>query len=78
MAKGVTLQEQRKMYSLMFGDDSCHFDETEIRECDSYDDAISDCMAMLQYSVDQGNKEEVSYWRKLLQENKVQRRLLVS
>lgn len=78
MPKGVTLQEQRNMYSKMFGDDNCCFDETEIKDCSLYDDAISDCMAMLQYSIDQGNKEEVSYWRKLLQENKVHRRLLVS
>lgn len=78
MPKGVTLQEQRDMYSKMFGDDKCCSDTTEIKDCSSYDDAISDCVAMLQYSIDQGNKKEVSYWRKLLQENKVQRRLLVS
>ncbi len=73
---GTTLQEQRDFYAAMFGDCcpqyACNYTK------DDFDEAILDCYSMLQYSIDQNNKEEISYWRKLLQENKVQRRMLTA
>lgn len=42
------------------------------------DEAIDDCIAMLQYSIDVNNKDEIFFWRKLLQGNKVQRRMLLN
>lgn len=72
-----TLQSQRDFYAAFMGDETqcCSMEEFSIEELD---EAISDCMAMLQYSIDQNDKNEISYWRKLLQENKVQRRMLIA
>ena len=72
-----TLQSQRDFYVSLFPEQSqcCKENKLAIEELD---EAINDCYAMLQYSIDQNDKEEISYWRKLLQENKVQRRLLTA
>lgn len=73
-----TLQEQRRLYYAMFGDTESLCCEETGGTIDEYDDAINDCMAMLQYSLDQNDKSEISYWRKALQEVKVQRRMLTA
>mgnify|MGYP000065425620 FL=1 len=72
-----TLQSQRDFYAALMGDETpCYaIEESTIEELD---EAIADCIAMLQYSIDQKDKNEISYWRKLLQENKVQRRMLIA
>ena len=71
-----TLQSDRYFYAELMGEPQCCGEaEATIEELN---EAINDCYAMLQYSIDQKNKEEISYWRKLLQENKVQRRLLTA
>ena len=72
-----TLQSQRDFYAALMDDETpcCVIEESTIEELD---EAIADCIAMLQYSIDQNDKSEISYWRKLLQENKVQRRMLVA
>ena len=72
-----TLQSQRDMYFALMGEEPCG-GENECATLDELNEAIDDCYAMLQYSIDQNNKEEISYWRKLLQENKVQRRALTA
>ncbi len=72
----VTLQQQRDFYSAFMGEEIC-LDQKEVSK-EQLDEAISDCQSMLQYSIDQNWKEEISYWRKLLQENKVQRRMLTT
>lgn len=68
------LEAQREMYFLLFGDE-CPVEGNSISDLDS---AIVDCEAMVRYSIDSNNKEELSYWRKLLQENKVLRRQMKS
>lgn len=76
--KGIkmTLQQQREFYAAFFGEEPCPANnELTAKELD---EAIADCQDMLQYSIDHNNKEEISFWRKLLQENKVQRRLLTT
>lgn len=67
-----TLQSQRDFYSALFGEEVCGGAQSAMIE--ELDDAIIDCMAMPQYSIDHNDKNEISYWRKLLQENKVRRR----
>lgn len=69
----VTLKEEREAYRSMFGSDSILEENTNLTR-QELDEAIDDCNAMLQYSIDRNNKEETAYWRRLLQENKVQRR----
>ena len=71
-----TLKQQRDFYSELMGDQPCP--EPEEISKKELDEAILDCQSMLQYSIDQNWKEEISYWRKLLQENKVQRRMLTA
>lgn len=72
-----TLQSQRDMYFALMGEEPCG-GENECDTPDELNEAINDCYAMLQYSIDQNDREEISYWRKLLQENKVQRRMLTA
>lgn len=72
----VTLQQQRDFYSDFMGEELCP-DQKEVSK-EELDEVILDCQSMLRYSIDLNNKEEVSYWRKLLQENKVQRRMLTA
>lgn len=72
--KKNTLMMQRKMYFELF-EDTCPTEEYSIADIDH---AIADCEAMVRYSIDSNNKEELSYWRKLLQENKVLRRQIRS
>lgn len=71
-----TLQSQLDFYFALMGESPCYDDHPVTIE--ELDEAISDCYEMLQYSIDHNDKEETSYWRKLLQENKVQRRMLVA
>lgn len=71
-----TLAAQREFISALFGEE-CPEPEEECSISD-LDEAIADCEAMVRYSIDSNNKEELSYWRKLLQENKVLRRQLLS
>lgn len=71
-----TLQSQRDFYFSLMGESPCYDEHPATIE--ELDEGISDCYAMLQYSIDHNDKEEISYWRKLLQENKVQRRMLTT
>ena len=71
----VTLQEQRDFYSAIFGDSCPAHNNVSIEEVDS---AIADCKAMLDYAIDRSDKTEISYWRRLLQENKVYRREILN
>lgn len=70
------LQQSEEFYKAMFGEECCPEDENVTLQ--ELDDAINDCKAMLDYSIDLNDKSEISFWRKLLQKNKMQRRLLVS
>lgn len=72
----VTLQSQREFYSAFYGEELCGNEEPVTEE--ELDEAIAECKMMIEYSIDRGDKEEISYWRKMLQENKVQRRELIA
>lgn len=72
----MTLQLQRELYADLFGDESCGVEQnTTVQQID---DGIDNCIAMIDYSIDLGDKEEISFWRKMLQENKVQRRKMLT
>ncbi len=70
-----TLQNQRKFYVAMFGE-SCP--ETGVINIKEIDNAIEDCRATLYDAIDRSDQNEISYWRKMLQENKVQRREILN
>ena len=46
------------------------------RELIEYDEAISDCHSMFLYAKEQGNTEEMNFWRSQEQENKTAKRLM--
>lgn len=75
----TTLQDQREFVSAFYGDDFCggciEEREATLEEIES---AIEDCEMMLQESIERSDKAEIAYWRKVLQENKVSRREMLS
>ena len=73
-----TLQDQRDFFSAFFGDDYCGCGDGESASQEEIESAIAECEMMLQESIDRADKSEISYWRKMLQENKVSRRELLS
>lgn len=71
-----TLREERDFYSYFYGDDYCGIErETDLDELEI---TIDECIGMLWDSIGQNNKEEIHFWRKMLQENKVLRRKLIA
>ena len=74
-----TLQSQREFYAAFFGDGfgcECAMKFTGTKE--ELNEAIAENTMMLQDSIDQGDKDEIAYWRKLIQEQKTLRRLLTT
>lgn len=72
----VTLQDMRNFMSDFYGDGYCDCEDNASVE--EIDEAIADCKMMLQESIDRADKEEISFWRRMLQENKVSRRELLT
>lgn len=71
-----TLQSQREFFSAFYGDGFCGCEKDASLE--EIDEAIADCEMILQESIGRIDKSEISYWRKILQENKVKRRKLLA
>lgn len=53
-------KKQENDFILSFIDSPCPNVDMGI---DSYDEALSDCHAMLQYSIDMDDKGEIHFWR---------------
>lgn len=75
--KGVTLQQEREAIHAFFVDEDICFTESTLTR-DELDEAIGECHCMMLYAIDRGDKEDAAYWRKMIQENKVKRRLLAT
>ena len=76
----VTLQQQRDLYVEMFGEESRWPEpvqsENDLQETE---EAIAECYAMLESLINRSaHKEEIAYWRKLLQENKMHKRSVLA
>lgn len=78
LGRKITLKEQEDFYVALMGEDVCCNGDNNQSTIEELDEAIDDCIAMLQYSIDVNNKDEIFFWRKLLQGNKVQRRMLLN
>lgn len=48
-----------------------------IRELNEYDEAIAECHAMFLYAKDMNNQKEMTAWRKMEQETKTEKRLMM-
>ena len=78
LGRKITLKEQEDFYVALMGEDVCCNGDNNQSTIEELDEAIDDSIAMLQYSIDVNNKDEIFFWRKLLQGNKVQRRMLLN
>lgn len=68
------LKYQEKQLMLDFIDPEHGCCGGEMLDPHEYDESIMDCMGMLQYSIALGDKEEIAFWRRMLQETKVAKR----
>ena len=67
------LQDEREAVYAFFGDEyRCY--ETESQTKEEVEESIMDCHMMLLWAIERQDKEEISFWRKHLQENKVRKR----
>lgn len=73
----MTLQEERKAVFDMFGEDYVCSENNSL-SIEELDESINECYNMLLYSIDRQDKEEIRYWRKMIQENKTQRRMMLA
>lgn len=72
-----TLHERMQSYAAIFGEDSC-CPAQNISSIEEIDQAIGECKAMLYEAIERSDRQEISFWRKMLQENKVQKREMLS
>ena len=63
--------DQKKFIAEFIG---CDCFEAEVEDLSEYDESISEINAMIDHSIMIGNEEEVSNWRKMLQQTKVAKR----
>lgn len=63
--------DQKKFIAEFIG---CDCFEVEVEDLSEYDESISEINAMIDHSIMIGNEEEVSNWRKMLQQTKVAKR----
>ena len=74
MANKATMQQEEAMYAAMFGEE-CPSNDVTLSEIN---ESIDECQAMLDYSLNLANKEEIAFWRKMLQRAKVERREILA
>lgn len=63
--------DQKKFIAEFIG---CDCFEAEVEDLSEYDESISEINAMIDHSIMIGDEEEVSQWRKMLQQTKVAKR----
>lgn len=78
----ATIEQERQFYSSFMGEQD--IDEKEfltreeyLEELHEYNDAIVEIQCMIEYSLDVNDKNELKYWRRLLNQTKADRRKLV-
>lgn len=71
----MTLQDAEHLYGEIFGETCPVEDSTSLSDIER---SIEDCAAMLDYSLETADKNEIKFWRRMLQKAKVQRRELLA
>lgn len=69
------MQDARTSYFSFMGDSCCAEFTPEL---DDVERSIEECEAMLDRAIYRADKDEVSFWRRMLQTAKVQRRELLA
>ena len=72
----MTLQERENFINDFYGEKQCCASTDSSLE--DIDKSIEECEAMLNCSIDTTNKEEIAFWRKMLQQAKVQKRSILT
>ena len=72
----MTLQERENFINDFYGEDWC-CPSTELTLKD-IDENIEECKAMLDYSIEKTDNHEIAFWRKMLQQAKVQKRSILT
>lgn len=44
------------------------------KDLDEYDEAIADCIGMLEYALEMGDENEIRSWRRMLQQTKTEKK----
>lgn len=57
---------------------SCQITEEVLLTEEECQQSVNECYAMLQYSLDRQDKDEIAFWRKMLQRAKVEKRSIAS
>ena len=71
----MTMQDSQVEYFAFMGDSCCAECEPTLSDIDQ---SIAECMAMLDNAIYWTDKSEISFWRRMLQTAKVQRRELLA
>lgn len=72
----MTLQERECFMSDFYGEPCCP--DNQNLSLDEIDENIEECSAMLNHFIQTSNKKEIAFWRKMLQQAKVQRRSILN
>ncbi len=72
----TSLQDAEKAYFDMMGEAPC-FTPASI-SIEELDTNIQECHAMLSHAITTSDKSEIAFWRKMLQQAKMQRRELLA
>ena len=73
MANTSELAYDRDNFYLEFAG-GCAAPTEDMASIEEIDESIGECEAMLYYNIHIGNEEEVAFWRRMLQSNKVAKR----
>lgn len=63
--------EQKKFIADFIG---CECFKNNCKDLHEYDESISEINAMIAHNIEIGDEEEISFWRKMLQQTRVEKR----
>lgn len=72
MNKSEAVYDQKQLIADLIGCDCFGIDENV--DLSEYDESMEEINCMLQHCIDIGDEKEVSFWRKMLQQTKVEKR----
>lgn len=72
MNKSEMVYDQKRLIADLIGCGCFGIDENV--DLSKYDESMEEISCMLQYCIDIGDESEVSFWRKMLQQAKVEKR----
>ena len=72
MNKSEMAYDQKQLIADLIGCDCFGIDEN--MDLSEYDESMEEINGMISWYVAEGNQEEVSFWRKMLQQTKVEKR----